>query len=334
MKRLFSLVSDIAFISLQALLYFLVKLKNSGVELASISYVNLGNIILLAFFALKIAVYSGVLLKKFFLDKRIIYSFLILELVFLTGAFLLAFNLLAIKEIFVFYYSLRKIIIAFSLCLFLFLSVYGILYFGKYLFKYQLSLSLNFIYAILFFPAILIFFFLYSLQGFDSSDKYYSLQKEKADICVVLGAAVWKKETPSPILYGRIKKARDLYINGFAKKILLTGSNAPGEFSEAKVAYNTLRRLGVPSNVMLYEEHTRSTLEQIFYLKKLQEKNDKLRLIIVSDNFHLARIKDMIDYYKVNADLIASDYNLKLNKWIYYRTRESVALFIFHFLGL
>ena len=72
-------------------------------------------------------------------------------------------------------------------------------------------------------------------------DKYNS-QKDKTnfDYGIILGAAVWSGNKPSPIFRGRIKKGAELFKQKIINKIHLTGGNAPGEISEAKAALNYL----------------------------------------------------------------------------------------------
>ena len=58
------------------------------------------------------------------------------------------------------------------------------------------------------------------------------LNKSKKNIAVVLGAAVWSGNIPSPTLSSRVDKALELLEQGFVGKIVFTGGKAPGELPE------------------------------------------------------------------------------------------------------
>ena len=335
MKNCVSLFFYLFLVLCETIAFFYLKIFNSELSLSEINFLVLGNIVCSILFLLAAVSPFFLFFKENFQRKiRQLLKISSFEILFLAVSLLISFKVIIVKENYIFFYSTKKILIAFFLSLFLYLIICKIsfCFFATKNFLVK-TRTIN-LYAALFFPFSFFFFFLYTLQRLDAAKEYYSFRKKPADICVVLGAAVWKKDKPSPILYGRIIKAKEFYLNGFAKKILLTGANAPGELSEAKTAYNTLLRLGIPSKAMIYEEKTRSTSEQILLLKKLIENNSNIRIAIISDSFHLARIRDIINYYSFEADLLASDYVLQWNKWIYYRARESVALFLFHFFGI
>jgi vancomycin permeability regulator SanA len=59
-----------------------------------------------------------------------------------------------------------------------------------------------------------------------------------------------------------------------------------------------------------------------------------LRVVIISDDFHLPRTIEMCRFFNINTDGLASDYNLSLEKLLYYRIRESFALVLFWLFGV
>ncbi|MFN4174641.1 MAG: YdcF family protein [Parachlamydiaceae bacterium] len=83
----------------------------------------------------------------------------------------------------------------------------------------------------------------------------------------MLGAAVWSDNKPSPILAARVDKAIDLMKNFNVEKVYFTGSNAPGELSEAEVALNYLKSKNVSADNVITETNTTSTTEQIQFIK-------------------------------------------------------------------
>lgn len=156
-----------------------------------------------------------------------------------------------------------------------------------------------------------------------------------ADVAVILGAAVWKYNKPSSILKMRIDKGLQLYTKGTVKKLQLTGNNAPGELPEADVAfYYLLDKKIDPADVRL-EAESRSTLDQISYIKNvLIERNGYQKIIVVSDAFHLTRIKEMAEFYDLKIDLVSSDLAMTGDSLRYYLLREVVGLINFWMFGV
>ncbi|MFZ5949045.1 MAG: YdcF family protein [Stygiobacter sp.] len=153
-----------------------------------------------------------------------------------------------------------------------------------------------------------------------------NLSKKQYDYGCIPGAAVWSKNKPSPIFEARIRKTLGLFRKKYFKKIILTGGNAPGEITEAETAERYLINLGVNKKDLIVEKTTSTTSEQIKYLKN--NFADK-EILIVSDGFHLSRIKQMAQFFNLKVEGVSSDYALSFEKTIYYRTRESIALLMF-----
>ena len=153
------------------------------------------------------------------------------------------------------------------------------------------------------------------------------------DIAVVLGAAVFSDNEPSPIFSKRIERAAELFQDKKTKFIQVTGGRAPGEITEAKAAYNMLIKLGVPKNKILIAENTSSTAEQIRFINlKLSGQNNKIA--IVSDEFHLSRIDEMCAFYKMDINYFSSENSMGLKNYFYYKMRESSSLLIFWIFAL
>lgn len=171
-----------------------------------------------------------------------------------------------------------------------------------------------------------------------TSPWYGNIQYDKAapyQYGVVLGAAVWSNNKPSPILVSRLDEAMNLYRAGIIKNIILTGSNAPGEISEAEAAYNYLKKYDIPLNDIQMEKQTTSTTEQVKYIKNdLFSRKDAGKVLVISDKNHVRRVREIIKFYQVGVDVIGAELNLSNSKNLPYRLRESAALLIFWLFGL
>jgi vancomycin permeability regulator SanA len=184
----------------------------------------------------------------------------------------------------------------------------------------------NAVVMILFFLAIT---FIFILTRESSSDNW-SLAKSDKNVAVVLGAAVWSDNQPSPSLSGRVDRAIALYTNKFVGSILLTGSNAPGEMTEAEVALEYARERGMDMEKVRYESLTTSTSEQLKYIKKHLIDNENINdVIVVSNAYHLLRIIEISKFFNINIKVAASTSYLNYKKKLYMQLRESIALIVF-----
>ena len=170
--------------------------------------------------------------------------------------------------------------------------------------------------------SLLYTYFVYEHQPYETGKRF--------GYGIVLGAAVWSNNRPSPIFAGRIDRAADLYNNNRISKIQLTGGNAPGEVSEATAAKKYLmEKYNISPVDIIIEETTSTTNEQLRFVKLdyFDKKEDEL--VIISDEFHLKRVEEMLDFYEINAEVVSSEYKLNFQKSLYYRLRDSIGLLLF-----
>lgn len=218
----------------------------------------------------------------------------------------------------------------------------GLLFTNQFLFVYAVGIIWKRIFSsslIIYLRALniaVIFFILLFIMAFITTFKSFEHEKfsSKYDIAVVLGAAVWSNNLPSPIFAARISKAFDLYKSKKVSKIQLTGGKAPGELTEAEAGKIYLQNLGMKTNSknVLIENKTTTTSEQIKYIRENLYKYKKIA--VISDRFHLARIREMSKFFNIKVKDIPSGYQLSWEKLLYFRLRETLALLIFWMLGI
>ncbi len=101
------------------------------------------------------------------------------------------------------------------------------------------------------------------------------------------------------------------------------------------MAYKYLKSENVNPNDVWLEKNTTSTLEQIKFIKdSLIQKKKVKNLIIVSDSYHLTRVKEICKFYNIKTKVAASDLQLSFSGKIYNKLRESIALLVFWFFAL
>src|SRR5438128_9500662 len=110
---------------------------------------------------------------------------------------------------------------------------------------------------------------------------------------VVLGAAQYNGR-PSPVLKARLDHAFDLYVKGFAQAIITTGSYGPDlNFSEAEVGRKYLVQRGVDVANIVTEQGSGTTYDSIRAASNLLHAKGWNTVLVVSDGFHLFRVKKM-----------------------------------------
>lgn len=114
-------------------------------------------------------------------------------------------------------------------------------------------------------------------------------QKCEADVAIVLGAAVYPEE-PSPVYKERINHGITLYEEGCIDRIIVTGGSPDGlEMSEASVAKKYLLERGIPDEVILTEDTSTITQENLENSKLIMDEYGYETAIIVSDPLHMKR---------------------------------------------
>lgn len=159
-----------------------------------------------------------------------------------------------------------------------------------------------------------------------------------ADAGVVLGAAVWSGrglgDRPSPALRERLDVGYELLERRAIPRLVLTGGSSTGELPEAEVARRDLVRRAVDPSQLVTETETHSTLEQVRYLAgNLRQKQNWSRFVLISDQYHLARVTEMCRFNDLTVIGTPSRIHQPFLDLLYYRLRESVALLEYWLLG-
>jgi uncharacterized SAM-binding protein YcdF (DUF218 family) len=118
---------------------------------------------------------------------------------------------------------------------------------------------------------------------------------QKADAIIVLGAAEYRGR-PSPVLEARLNHALWLYLKGMAPRIITTGG-AGGDpmFTEGSVGRAYLTRRGVPPEDVIVEGQGETTVYSVTAVAEIMERMDLHSAIVVSDGYHIYRVKKMLE---------------------------------------
>ncbi len=122
-----------------------------------------------------------------------------------------------------------------------------------------------------------------------------------ADAIVVFGAAEYNG-VPSPVLKARLDHALELDDRDLAPTIITTGgSGGDRHFTEGGVARDYLIQQGVAEDKILSEMRGDTTYESVKAVARILAQRHAHTCIVVSDGFHLYRIKLMFRALGITA---------------------------------
>ena len=339
MKRTSKILISTALIivlALQLLVLFYIKYENQSLSLSEFNLFNIGNILnLFTILILILGVIVYTLQKKNKLPLSRIFFFTSLTTIILASAYYSRIISLPFQKIYFLGQHGNKLFVGLLFILYLFASFTFAFYVWLRIFgRTSVLLIRSIIHSVLIIFVLILFAFYY-VNVSDPQIDNEKLSQSKKNIAVVLGAAVWSKNQPSPILAARVEKALQLLDSNLVGKVQLTGSNAPGELSEAEVAYIYALSKDADSSKFIIENMTTSTNEQIHYIRKeLLPKETINEVIIISDKFHLVRIEEISKFNNIKIYAVPSDLKLKFEAELYNRLRESIGLIIFWFFAI
>ncbi len=154
-------------------------------------------------------------------------------------------------------------------------------------------------------------------------------EAQPVDAIIVMGAAQYNGK-PSPVLKARLDHAYDLFDRGLANIIITTGGFGPDpNFSEAHVSARYLSERGVDPSQIVTEQGSGTTYDTVQAASRLMHSNGWKKALVVSDGFHLYRVKEMFADSRVDAltsPAPASPIEMASTSRIWFSLREIVLL--------
>ncbi len=122
----------------------------------------------------------------------------------------------------------------------------------------------------------------------------------RPEVVVVLGAAVWGHDRPSPVLERRLRKTLEIALEHNVQWIATTGgvgrithryplAHQGPPLAEGVVSARWLSSHGFAPQGLLVEQRSRNTVENIRYLAPALRAHGLTRAVIVTDGYHIAR---------------------------------------------
>jgi uncharacterized SAM-binding protein YcdF (DUF218 family) len=128
------------------------------------------------------------------------------------------------------------------------------------------------------------------------------------DLLIVLGAGVWGDQ-PSPQLKLRLQTAAKIFEENPKMQVLVSGGQGHDEWiSEAEAMHNYLVQLDVPSESILLEDQSTSTVENLTFSKTIidsleieSNESELFQIGIVTTEYHMYRAKMLAKRFGINA---------------------------------
>ena len=118
-------------------------------------------------------------------------------------------------------------------------------------------------------------------------------ERTPADAIVVMGAAQYDGR-PSPVFAARLDHAIELFHDGVAPRLIVTGGKREGDrTTEAASARGYAIEHGVPEEAILSEDTSRTTLQSIRRVAALMRGQGIGSAVFVSDPSHMLRVLRM-----------------------------------------
>lgn len=153
----------------------------------------------------------------------------------------------------------------------------------------------------------------------------------EADCIIVLGAGVRDDGKPTWMLEDRITVGTNLYHNGTAPKLIMSGDHGRVEYDEVNTMKNYACNAGVPSEDVFMDHAGFSTYETMYRAKEVFQAK---KVVIVTQKYHLYRaLYDAkrlgLEAYGVSAslrDYTKMQYYREVREWMA-RTKDFFQLF-------
>ena len=124
------------------------------------------------------------------------------------------------------------------------------------------------------------------------------------DCILVLGCGVYSDGTPSPMLRDRMNRACELYHQGWASVLLVSGDDRPGHHYEVQVMRDLAVQGGVPAEAVVMDPAGVCTYDSIWRAEAVFQIR---RAVLVTQEYHLFRALHLAQALGVDAVGVASE---------------------------
>lgn len=132
-----------------------------------------------------------------------------------------------------------------------------------------------------------------------------AIELTDVDCIVVLGCLVKSDGNPSDMLADRLRRGIELYENGAAPKMIMSGDHGQADYDEVNTMKQVAINAGVPSDDVFMDHAGFSTYETVYRAKEIFGAK---KIIIVTQEYHLYRALYIAKQLGIEAYGVAADY--------------------------
>ncbi|MAY82185.1 MAG: hypothetical protein CL930_15570 [Deltaproteobacteria bacterium] len=123
------------------------------------------------------------------------------------------------------------------------------------------------------------------------------LTAQTFDALIVLGCAVRPGGTASAALHRRTMHAVDLWHQGLAPRIIMTGGVGRHAPAESLVSAAIAEEHGIPRDSILVEDQSKNTIENAHFAATVHNDASTWSVLVVTDGYHCWRSKRIFSRY-------------------------------------
>lgn len=128
------------------------------------------------------------------------------------------------------------------------------------------------------------------------------------DAIIVAGCSVYPSGKPSPALEWRVRKAVDLWKQGFSTRVVFTGGMGDFPPTEAEAGAALATELGLPASAMTLEKRSKSTFQNAQNAALTLTDAKQMRVLVVTDAYHVFRARRLFARFFRDAEAVGSTY--------------------------
>ncbi len=154
--------------------------------------------------------------------------------------------------------------------------------------------------------------------------------RRPADLIVVFGARAYANGTPSDALSDRVTAAAELYRQGLAPRVLMSGGPGDGASHETVVMRDLAVSLGVPAGAIIRDPQGVDTASTVRTTRALLPSLGARRVLAVSHFYHLPRVK--MSFHRVGVHevfTVPSPMRRVMARLPWFMAREVAALWVY-----
>lgn len=164
------------------------------------------------------------------------------------------------------------------------------------------------------------------VMGLYAAPRTFTVQDVRSErVVIVFGAGLLRDGSAGPVLSDRVQTAVNLYLEGKAQKILISGDNREISYNEPEAGRQYALDRGVPDEDIVLDYAGRRTYDTCYRAKHIFGVDSA---ILVTQDFHMERSLFLCNWFGVDSVGVEANnrYFLKRSR-AWWNFRETFAIF-------